>query len=308
MADIDMDAKNEQLEIDLNLEQTDEKPSKKAKEPEIEVVKSEDAPKKREISPEDGIRELKFQLEQEKLARAEAEKRARHAAEREFAAKNEVVDSNLSLINNAISTTQQETAYLKSGYSEAMAAGDYNRAAEIQQRMADNSARLLQLENGKEALEKQVKQAPPAYQQQLDPVEALATQLSPRSASWVRNNPQFATDQRLFQKMIAAHNLAIADGITPDTDEYFSNIEDTLRIRRPDPVYEDPMAHTATVTQKRHTAPPAAPVSRSGTGAGSRPNVVTLTAAEREIAEMMGMTNQEYARNKLSLQKEGKLN
>jgi len=308
MADIDTDVKGEQLEIDLNLEQADEKPSKKAKEPEIEVVKSEDAPKKREIAPEDGIRELKFQLEQEKLARAEAEKRAQQAAEREYAAKNEVTDSNLSLINNAINTTQQETAYLKSGYREAMAAGDYDRAAEIQQRMADNSARLLQLENGKDALERQVKQTAPQYQQPQDPVEALASQLSPRSASWVRNNPQFATDQRLFQKMIAAHNLALADGIAPDTDEYFANIEDTLRIRRPEPVYEDPTAQAASVTQKRYTAPPAAPVSRSGTGTGSRPNVVTLTAAEREMAEMMGMTNQEYAKNKLALQKEGKLN
>lgn len=308
MADIDTDVKGEQLEIDLSADAEEEKSAKKAKEIEIEVVKSEDVPKKREIAPEDGIRELKFQLEQEKLARAEAEKRAQQAAEREYAAKNEVADSNLSLINNAINTTQQETAYLKTGYREAMAAGDYDRAAEIQQRMADNSARLLQLENGKDALEKQARQAPPAYSQPLDPVEALASQLSPRSASWVRNNPQFATDQRLFQKMVAAHNLAMADGISPDTDEYFSSIEDTLRIRRPEPVYEDPTFQAATVTQKRYTAPPAAPVSRSGTGTGSRPGIVTLTAQEREIAAMNGLTDKEYAQNKLALQKEGKLN
>jgi hypothetical protein len=35
---------------------------------------------------------------------------------------------------------------------------------------------------------------------------------------------------------------------------------------------------------------------------------VTLSAAEREIASMMGMTLDEYGRNKLVLQKEGKLN
>ena len=297
------ETQEEQLEVQLE-------DASEAKEPEIEVVKAEEEqqpPPKREISPEVGIRELKFQLEQEKLARAEAEKRAKEAAQREYAAKNEVTDTNLSLINNAISTTQQETAFLKAGYRDAMASGDYDRAAEIQQRMADNSARLLQLENGKEALEKQGKQTPPAYQVPSDPVEALASQLSPRSAAWIRNNPQFATDQRLFQKMIAAHNLALADGLTPDTDDYFANVEESLRIRRPEPTYEDPMAQSATVTQKR-SAPPAAPVSRGGTGQGSRPNVVTLTLAEREMAQMMGMTPKEYAENKIALQKAGRMN
>jgi len=279
----------------------------KAKEPEIEIVKAEDVPAKPKPELPREVRELKFQLEQEKLARAEAEKRARMAAEREYVAKNEVTDTNLSLINNAISSTQQETGYLKAGYREAMATGDYDRAAEIQQRMSDNAARLLQLENGKDAIERQGRQVAPQYQQPSDPVEALASQLSPRSASWVRNNPQFATDPRLFQKMIAAHNLALADGLQPDTDDYFATVEETLRIRRPEPTYDDPMAASATVTQKR-SAPPAAPVSRGGNGTGSTPNRVTLSAAEREMAQMMGMTNQEYAQNKLSLQKEGKLN
>jgi hypothetical protein len=290
-----------------NIEVSIDETSAKEKLPEVEVVKAEDAPSRRSVSPETGIQELKFQLEQEKLARAQAEHRAQEAATREYIANNEVTNSNLSLINNAISSTQQETAFLKGGYRDAMAVGDYDRAAEIQQRMSDNAARLLQLENGKNAIETQARQGPQTYQRPVDPVEALASQLSPRSAAWVRNNPQYATDQRLFQKMIAAHNLALADGIAPDTDDYFATIEDTLRVRRVEPTYDDPMAGAATVTQRR-SAPPAAPVTRGGNGTGSNPNRVTLTATEREMAQMMGMTNQEYAQNKLALQKEGKLN
>jgi phage I-like protein len=66
------------------------------------------------------------------------------------------------------------------------------------------------------------------------------------------------------------------------------------------------MAETAKVTQRR-SAPPSAPVSRSGSAPGSRPNVVRLSNAEREMANMMGMTDMEYAKNKQALQKEGKL-
>jgi hypothetical protein len=108
--------------------------------------------------------------------------------------------------------------------------------------------------------------------------------------------------------MLAAHNLAMADDIPADSDDYFAAIEDTLRIRRQDNSGDyDAMADAAKPTQRR-SAPPAAPVSRNGGGGGSKPNRVTLTAAEREMASMMGMTPEEYGRNKLTLQKEGKLN
>jgi hypothetical protein len=110
----------------------------------------------------------------------------------------------------------------------------------------------------------------------------------------------------MYQKMVAAHNIAMADGLQADSDDYFAFVEDTLRIsRRVDVGDDDPMSGAAKATQRR--SPPAAPVSRSGTGTGSRPNVVRLSRAEAETARDLGMTEQDYARNKLLLQKEGRL-
>jgi len=256
---------------------------------------------------EDTLETLKGQLEAERKARQEAQRRASEAEQSAYAAHGEVQDTSLHLVSNAIDTVRQNNDILKSNYREAMSMGDYDSAADIQAEMSANAAKLLQLEQGKQALENQPRQpAPQPYV--ADPVEALASQLSPRSADWVRRNPQFATDPRLYQKMIAAHNLAMADEIPADSDDYFDAIEDTLRIRRQDNSRDyDAMADAAKPTQRR-SAPPAAPVSRSGGGGGSKPNRVTLTAAEREMASMMGMTPEEYGRNKLTLQKEGKLN
>jgi hypothetical protein len=59
--------------------------------------------------------------------------------------------------------------------------------------------------------------------------------------------------------------------------------------------------------KSRRSAPVAAPVSRSGQAPGTRPNVVRLTSEEREIARFNKMSDQEYARYKMQLQKEGKL-
>lgn len=292
------DNTEDQFEIDLG---EDPKP-----EEDIIVEKSEE--KAAEADPVDNTLDaLKAQLEEERKARLEAQRRASEAEYSAYEAKGEVQDTSLHLVSNAIDTVIQNNNILKANYRDAMAMGDFDTAADIQSEMSSNAAKLLQLEQGKQALENQPRQpAPTPYVD--DPVEALASQLSPRSADWVRRNPQFATDPRLYQKMLAAHNLAMADDIPADSDDYFNAIEDTLRIRRQDDSRDyDAMADAAKPTQRR-SAPPAAPVSRSGGGGGSKPNRVTLTAAEREMASMMGMTPEEYGRNKLTLQKEGKLN
>lgn len=292
------DNTEDQFEIDLG---EDPKPAE-----DIIVEKSEDKPA--DADPvENTLETLREQLEAERKARQEAQRRATEAEYSAYEAKGEVQDTSLHLVSNAIDTVLQNNNILKANYREAMAMGDYDTAADIQSEMSSNAAKLLQLEQGKQALENQPRQpAPTPYVS--DPVEALASQLSPRSADWVRRNPQFATDPRLYQKMLAAHNLAMADDIPADSDDYFAAIEDTLRIRPRDNGGDyDAMADAAKPTQRR-SAPPAAPVSRSGGGGGSKPNRVTLTAAEREMASMMGMTPEEYGRNKLTLQKEGKLN
>lgn len=276
-----------------------------AKDDTIDVRVDENA-KKRTIEPEEGINDLKMKLEQERSGRIEAERQARRATEVAVEAKNEVQDTNLHLVKNAIDTVKRNNDILKYNYSEAMAVGDYAKAAEIQEGMSMNTSKLMELERGRSHMESAPKYEVPQQQRPSDPVEALASQLSPRSADWVRRNPQCVTDPRMYQKMVAAHNLAMADGYQADSDDYFGFVEDTLRIsKRVDVGEDDPMSASAKVTQRR--SPPAAPVSRSGTGTGSRPNVVRLTKAEAETAKDLGMSEQDYARNKLLLQKEGRL-
>jgi len=277
-----------------------------ADEPEIIVADEEPAPKAAPPDVDDAVAALKAQLQAAEQGRADAERRAREEAARAHAAEQGKDDSDLQVVTTAIETVKTIGGQLKAQYSAALRAQDFDAAAEIQEAMAINASKLMQLENGKQAMEAAPKREA-APMPVADPVEALAGQLSPRSAAWVRAHPDYARDGQKLRKMIAAHNLAEADGIPPDTDAYFEHIESTLKIRQPAPVEDvDPMADTARVTQRR-SAPASAPVTRSGNGTGQRPNTVRLTAAEREIASDLGMSEQDYARNKLALQKEGKL-
>ena len=256
------------------------------------------------VKPEEGVDELKRQLDAERARRVEAERQAHEASERERLARNDKDDSDIQLVANAIQTLNRDSEILKANYAMALKNGDFTRAAEINGEMNETAAQLQQLNNGLEAMKAKPK-AQPQPPRSSDPVETFAAQLTPRSADWVRAHPEFVKDARLNRKMIAAHELAVADGYTPDTDGYFSAIEQTLKVgqQRAQPE-EDASASAAKVTQRRDAAPAAAPVSRGGS---SRSNVVRLTAAEREMAEMMGMKPEDYAKNKMALQKEGKL-
>jgi hypothetical protein len=250
------------------------------------------------------ITDLKRQLAEEKAARIQAEQKAHQANRETHRAKSEVDDTNLQLVVNAIDTVNRDLELLGQAHTYALQSGDFDRATKIQREMSANEAKLLQLNNGKEAMENAPRQPEPQMAP-LDPVEDFASRLSPRSADWVRRHPEFVRDQRLNAKMIAAHNLAVADGIPTDTDEYFDAIEETLKVT-PKPAQNDTDdQYAAKAVRRRDAAPAAAPANRGGQSASS--NVVRLTAAEREMAEMMGMKPEDYAKHKVALKKEGKM-
>lgn len=286
---------------------------KAANQPEIVVQEAETAPQA-EILPEEGIETLRKRYEEERNARIEAERRAETSARIAQRAQGQVDEGNLQLVNSAIDTLRREGDILKANLRAAMSVGDHAAAADAQEAIADAKAKLLQLENGKVAMQEQLNNpripvqhmAPPS-----DPVEVLASQLSPRSAAWVRAHPEYARNPRLTQKMIAAHSMVTADGVPPDTDEYFHLVETHLGVQNAPNISaaaaEAPMSAAAAPAQRR-SSPAAAPVSRSGNAGNTRPNVVRLSAQEREMASMMGQSPEEYAKNKLALIKAGKMN
>lgn len=305
----------EQIDIEID-DQVDSKETEIKVEEAEQASKQEEAPEKPGAKEEEdvskGINELKAQLERERLARVEAENRAREAAEAASKASGDVHDTNIQLISSAIDTVKRENSMLKTRFRDAAASGDADLMAEIQETMSMNAAKLMQLEAGKAQMEAKPK---PVYEMPTpqDPVEAFASQLSPRSAEFIRKHPECVTDTRMNKIMISAHSLALSKGISADSDDYFNFIADALempapfRSARAEPQEDSALSEASTPTQRR-SAPPAAPVSRSApNNSGTRPNVVRLSKEEREMAQMMGMTNEEYAKNKLALEREGKL-
>ena len=282
--------------------------------PEVEIVdeKPEKSAKKAsggEVSTDEGISDLKKSLEREKQARIDAERRAQEAQNRAQQAHVEKTDSDYQLVVNAIETVKGRKEQLKNAYADAMNVQDFARAAELQSAINLNDQQLSDLKRGKKAMKEQREAAekqPIAPVPQGDVVENIAARVSPRSAAWLRDSKDYIKTDRDVRKMVRAHEDAVDDGISPDSDEYFEYIEQRLGIRRnadessSKSAAENPMS--AAAAPRRAPQPPPAPVSRGS----SRPNVMRLTKAEADTATALGMTPEEYAKNKYLLQKEGR--
>lgn len=286
-------------DIDIDLDAADLVPTPERVDGEV-VVETPPVVAKPEILPEEGLEKLKADLEAERAekealrqGKLEAEAAANQSAQREHAARTETQESQLSTVTAAISNLEQASGILKSNYSAALQAQDFDAAAEINDQLAEAKANLIVLRQGKQNLEAAPKPQVQQYQPQVDPVEALCSQLQPKSAAWVRQHPECARDPALLRKMGAAHELAVAEHPV-ESDGYFARVEELMGYKTGEPI-EQP---------QRRAAPSAAPVSRSGTANGSRPNVIRLTAAQREAAADSGLTDKEYAIQLLKIQQE----
>lgn len=262
-----------------------------------------------EITPEEGINHLKKQLEDERKARAEADQRAYQAQLQAQTAQKNAQDGDYNLIVSAIDKSKRDSDLLKHGYAEAMAAGDYRKAADFQEAIALNANKLSTLENGKVAMENKLRQpvqpiAPPVN----DKVEELASIMTPRSADWIRRHPEFAHGAK-HEAMVRAHSHAMGEGYVPDTDAYFQHVEMRLGLRNASDHNDDDgiVSVAAAPVQRRTSAPSPAPSTRMASASSGRPNVVRLSQEQREMASMMGMTPEDYAKNMISLKREGKI-
>lgn len=297
-----------------------EEPEKKAEEPKDDELKvevaseKEEKPKKEEakeeIAPETGINELKKKLEIETRARQEAERRAAEAAKKAQQASSETKDANYQLVVNAIETVKGRSEALKKAYAESMSVGDFEKAASIQEALAVNAAQLSELKRGKKAMKEQIKEAEeaakirPVAPPRGEIVDQLAATVSPRSAAWLNSQRDNIKSERDVRRMFRAHEDAVDDGIEPDTDEYFGFIEQRMGLRAKAAEQEEsPYSEASAPAPRRSAPPPPAPVSRGG----NRPNVVRLTRDQVEMAKMMGMSEADYAKNMVALQREGKM-
>lgn len=256
----------------------------------------------------DQLRKYEETQEAERKAREAAEARAAAAEQRSKSLETEVAterkgrtEASQAAIDNAITAVEAKAQQAMDEYASAMEAGDYKAAGLAQRKIAKAERELGDLENGKVELSRKPEPVVQKKADPADPFEQYVSQFSPRSQQYLRKNASYVTDAKLNKKMLAAHYEAEANDFVPDTDAYFDFLDQRMgKVAEPDKKADEPA--------KRSERRASAPVSRDTGTSNGKPgaNVVRLTPGEVATAEALGLTNAEYARRKVAMQKEGR--
>lgn len=279
---------------------------------EPEVVHAEDVnrPQMREPEPEpdEAFQVLQRQFDEMKSAREAAERRAREYEERDQVREVDLISTNKALLEHAQLTANAELREAKQAFKNAISIGDYDAATEAQLAMSAAQIEVRnyelakdQLENAIEAQKSQRGQTPqqPQASQAGDQIEEVINGLSPATQAWARKHKSDVFQPQRFQKAVSAHWAAVADGVQPDTPEYFVYLDKQMGyVAEPAVLQNSPKT-----VQERRPPMASAPVSRNASGAGG--NQVQLTQAQREMAGRLGMTLTQYARQFRTLQEKG---
>jgi hypothetical protein len=175
--------------------------------------------------------------------------------------------------------------------SENKAALDYD--AEYRQRVSNWAAQQQQRQQQQAW---QAQQPRPQQQQQPElkqPTRAATT--------WAKNNPWFGKNEHRDMTAIAyaTHETMIRDkGIAPDSDEYFEELDATMKLRFPE-YYEAEEGHSSHSVSRPNVV--VAPATRSG----ANTRKVTLNASQRSLAKVLGIEESDYAKQLLKEQKRG---
>ena len=173
--------------------------------------------------------------------------------------------------------------------SDAMAAAQLEIG-----KLGSDQARYEQLKSQQEALANAPKQEKEVEIPQAQQQPAMK---DPKAESWAVNNEGFGRDKVMTNVAYAIHEDLVNQGVDPRTDYYYTEIDKRMRDNLPHKFKQD------SSTEEPATQQPVQTVASANRNRGTGRNVVKLSSSEAAIAKRLGLSNEQYASEKLKLQR-----
>lgn len=177
-----------------------------------------------------------------------------------------------------------ELAQAKAQFKAAYESGDGDALADAQMRMTElktEEARVNTFRPQRPAQEQQVQ--PPAQRPAGPPPP------SSRATAWAQQNPWFQKDEEMTGFAYGVHERLIKQGVAPDSEEYYNQINTSVRRVFADK-FED--AKTEDKTPRRQMSSVVAPAGRQ---TNVTPRKVVLTSTQVALAKRLGLKPEVYA-------------
>lgn len=271
---------------------------------------------------QDRMKQMKWEYHEERRAK-EAWQRE-HGAAVDFAKKvhaenkrlRELVQSgHKTMLEGNKVAAETEMATLQEALKTALDTGDTTKAAELQTRLSKAAARAEAVQHiAPIRFEEEQADAAPS-QQQVQPQVRLTSKMQ----EWMDENPWFNTNKRMTAFAFGVHEELIDKGIPPESPKYFSEINKAVRgafaeyfdagdddgderderqdrqDRQPDRDQRDRRGNPPPQRRTNVAAP-------TRSAAVRNPTKVELTSSEMAVARRLGITPEQYAREKIRLE------
>ena len=205
--------------------------------------------------------------------RAEAATNALTAREQELAGYRETVESQeLSIITTGLENATREMAIAKSELRAAHEAGDFDKVADAQERLATAAADASRLKGEKATFEANLNKRSPTTEGRVEAApppppsafEQYVAGFAPQAQAWLRAHPECVPahvggNATKNAAMMKGHYAALEQNITPNTPDYFRVIEETAGFR-------SPVSNAANVTEAGTDEPVPVPAPKPKTG------------------------------------------
>ena len=284
-----------EVEIADDTPEEDKGRPRRAADAEADIPEDEELEKHSE-SVQKRIKKLKFEFHEERRRKEEAEREREAAVQYAESQKNEAtrLRKNLSegegvLVNEAKARVASELNSAKRAYKEAYEAGDTDAVLEAQMSLSKLQLEADRVENWK-----------PAQRAVQDQSETPAPQAAPRvprpdrkAQEWVAENDWFQKDTGMTRYAMLIHEELLETGVDSTSDVYYSKINEAMRSRYPDrfadvePEVRQPQRKAGSV------------VAPGGRNTATSRNKVVISSSEAAIAKRLGLSNKEYAAQKL---------
>jgi len=205
-------------------------------------------------------------------------------------------------IEEASRSVKNDLATAKDKLRQAYESGDAEKIAEAQELLtdaklrADKVSRLRpSLQNDNEVVQTQQQVATPQVNQ--------AAQVDKKAEEWRERNTWFGADEEMTALALGLHDKLVRSGVDPRSDDYYQQIDKTMKKRFPEAFDGDEEEPNQTKEEVEKPAPrkkPAnvvAPVTR-----GTAPRQVRLTPTQVALAKKLGLSNEQYAREVMKLE------
>ena len=186
-------------------------------------------------------------------------------------------------------------AAAKDALKRAYESGDAEQIANAQEILTDAKIKLKEYQKFRPTLQARENSVEGTPQQ-----AQYVPQVQPdqKAEAWRQKNTWFGSDEEMTALALGLHERLVKSGIDPRSDEYYRQIDNTMRKRFPENFEEEP---THSEERNERSVPRkttvVAPATRS-----TAPRQIRLTSTEAAIAKRLGLTPEAYAREKLKLE------